>query len=78
MKAKFLYKTKDEKGYDLLWYEYRGRDYCVQYNTEESFTYQHKKEQERIDLAIETLNKPLTTEDAMIGFKLFWDYIEGE
>ena len=77
-KSKFLYKTKDEKGYDVYWYEYKGEEYCVSQNTEESFPYQHRIEQQNIDIKLENRIKKLSTEDAMIGFQEWWDYLDGK
>ena len=80
MKYKAVYKYKTyENGYPLYWYEYRNKLYCVAYNTEESCAYQHRYEQEKIDADIELserMNK-LKCEPAEVGFKKFWDYIDG-
>lgn len=79
-KATYLYKTYDEKGYPLLWYSYKGFTYCIQYNTEESFAYQHRYEQDAIDtkLARAEKLKSFKGEPAEIGFQKFWDYIDGK
>ena len=88
MKAKYIGKVKDKNGYTVhLFYEYRGREYMItDYGwyaaTNQTLAVQHKQEQERIDREIEEAAKPVkewTYEGSgEEGFKVFWDYVEGE
>lgn len=81
MKARYIGKSYDRNGYAVhLFYEYRGYEYMV---TDERNGYsepmwvKHKNEQERIDSIIDTqFNPSLATENAEVGFNLFFDYVE--
>lgn len=88
-KATFKGKTYDR--YNQKWiltYEYKGHEYDVidggWKGGEQPLYIQHRDEQQRIDREIEERNnqkpeKPYRYEDtAEYGFKLFWDYVEGD
>ena len=71
----------------IVEYEYRGRTYEVEYANDMSYgvtppRIQHQNAQALIDEEIEEENKPKKEtryeDTADYGFKLFWDYVEGE
>lgn len=83
-KATFIGKTYGT-GFDrdsvYLEYEYRGHRYEVYENRRkgnEPLSWQHRNAQAEIDQAIELEGKIKSTEDAMVGFNLFWEYVNGE
>ena len=73
MKAMFVraYTFQHRK---YLEYEYRGRMYsvCADWNAE-NLSWQHKSEQDLIDRQLDT--KCVSTENAEVGFNLFWESI---
>lgn len=89
-KAEYIGKSRDKYsnhgGYAVyLFYKYRGREYMItdtHNGYSETLAEQHKREQERIDREIKEENKPQKEykyeDTAEYGFKLFWDYVEGE
>lgn len=58
-----------------LEYEYRGEKYsvCAEWNAE-PLMWQHKSEQDLIDNRLDTITK--STENADVGFELFWKSVE--
>ena len=73
-RAKYLraYRFQHKK---YLEYEYRGKTYsvCAEWNTE-PLAWQHKSEQALIDSQLDTKCK--STENAEVGFELFWESLE--
>lgn len=91
MKARFLYATRDKNPREAwkhteLWYEYRGRIYCVVVDNNgymgAPLKAQHEAEQARIDREIEEANRPRVEpkyeDTAQAGFDLFWEYVNQE
>lgn len=87
MKAKATgFKVKNRQYSTFVEYEYRGEKYEVEYAND--FTYwvtspkvQHEQAQARIDKDLDSPkpNKEYKYEDtAEYGFKIFWEYVEGE
>lgn len=82
MKAKFIRKYYGT-GYDrhmvYLEYEYRGKRYTVSENRakgNEPLAWQHKSEQALIDRQLDT--KCTSTENAQVGFDLFYESLDWE
>ncbi len=89
-KARYIGATRDKNPHEAwkhteLWYEYRGKKYCVIKDNNgymgEPLRSQHEKEQKRIDELLDnpTIQKEWKYEgSAQEGFDLFWKYCEEE
>lgn len=74
-KAKYVGKCYDKNGYAVhLFYSYRGKTYMItdeRNGYSETLATKHHNEQRRIDEALDFKGK--ATEDAQIGFDLFFE-----
>lgn len=85
MKAKFIEKWYDNiNKNNVLVYEYREHKYeVVDYGWKggEPLSWQHNCEQAHIDELIErekNKDKNFVSENAQVGFDMFWAYVNGE
>ena len=83
MKAQFVEKFYDTDKNPVLVYEYRNHKYeVVDYGWKggEPLSWQHKLAQAHIDEIISREEKATNfkSENAQVGFDLFWAYVNGE